>query len=65
MKKRIKNLRFHVEAGDYFGTLATILDLLRQGIVKEKDKERVLSDLTADLMYLQHNFTIVEGKNEK
>ena len=60
MKKRIKALEFHVEVGDYFGTLATLLDLLRQGIVKNEKKEKeILTALVGDLLYLQDHFDIV------
>jgi len=53
-------LEFHVEVGDYFGTLATLLDLLRQGIVKNEKKEKeILTALVGDLLYLQDHFDIV------
>jgi hypothetical protein len=61
MKKRIKALDFHVEAGDYFGTLATLLDLLRQGIVKKEKKEKeILAALVGDLLYLQNHYKITK-----
>ena len=62
MKKRIKSLEFHIEQGDYFGTLATLLDLLRQGIVERDREERTLKDLTGDLLYLQKHFEIIKQK---
>lgn len=43
---RIKSLKFHCKHNDYFGTLATILDLVRQ----EYDKK--FQNLRDDLMYL-------------
>lgn len=50
--KRIENLNFHVKHNDYFGTLATVLDLLRQ------DQNKKLENLRDDLMYLQANCKI-------
>ena len=51
----------HVEAGDYFGTLATILDLLRQKMDKRgyvsKDG-KILEELRDDLLYLQSHHSI-------
>ena len=62
MKKRIKALEFHVEVGDYFGTLATLLDLLRQGIVKNQEKEKeILAALVGDLLYLQDHYKITKA----
>lgn len=63
MKKRIKSLEFHVEQGDYFGTIATVLDLLRQGVAQKGLEKKILKNLTTDLLYLQDRFTIV--KQEK
>ena len=60
MKKRIKSLEFHVEQGDYFGTLATVLDLLRQGVGKKQVEKKILRDLTMDLLYLQDHCDIVK-----
>jgi len=62
MNKKNKALQFHIEQGDYFGTLATILDLMRQGIMKESDKDRILQALVNDLVYLQNHFKII-GKS--
>ena len=59
MKKRIKILQSHIEAGDYFGTLATILDLSRQKIIPEEEGEKILRGLIDDLLYLQEHFDIV------
>jgi hypothetical protein len=64
MKKRIKALKFHIEQGDYFGTLATILDLLRQGIVDKQAEKEVLKNLTNDLLYLQKHCRILQSHFE-
>ena len=58
--KKIKALQSHIEQGDYFGTLATILDLLRQGLVKKELEREILKGLTDDLLYLQDHFKIVK-----
>lgn len=63
--KRKKELGFHIKNDDYFGTLATLLDLLRQELEKKDSKintERILKHLTDDLMYLQHDYKILKKK---
>ena len=66
---RTKTIKGHVKAGDYFGTLATVLDLTRQTIAtieqSIKDIERInkknskrLEILRDDLMFLQKNYRI-------
>ena len=56
-----KSINFHIAANDYFGTLATTLDLLRQAIEERgcqaKDAD-FLRWMTDDLKYLQNNHTI-------
>ncbi len=55
----------HIEASDYFGTLATILDLLRQRMEQKglgRKNSLLLEDLREELVYLQdlqERFTIV------
>jgi hypothetical protein len=61
--KRKQELGFHIKNDDYFGTLATLLDLLRQEFKRKDSKinaERILKNLTDDLMYLQRNYKILE-----
>lgn len=60
-----KKIDSHVIAGDYFGTLATILDLLRQDVETNgwrRLHEDTLVQLRDDLVYLQGNYTI-QGKS--
>ena len=62
-KDRIKYLKFHVRSKDYFGTLATILDLFRLDVLEKKfiyDKDKVLEKIVKDLVYLQDNYKIVK-----
>lgn len=59
--KRWRSLDFHIENDDYFGTLATVLDLLRQDV--ESDGWRQLHTTTLvqmrdELVYLQRYFRI-------
>lgn len=64
------SLLFHLEQEDYFGTLATILNLLRQsttGKHKTVSSYRVINSLVLekvvdDLLYLQKNYQIVKKK---
>jgi hypothetical protein len=51
-----ESIEFHIANNDYFGTLATTLDLLRQAIedrgYRAEDAE-LLRRITDDLLYLQ------------
>ncbi len=56
-----KGLHFHIEVDDYFGTLATVLDLLRQSLEKggyPPEDSRVLIEIKDDLVYLQEYYKI-------
>lgn len=57
-----KNLKFHIESNDYFGTLATVLDLLRQNLnpYKQKREKKTLEGIVADLGYLQKRHKIMK-----
>lgn len=65
MKK--KSLKFHIESNDYFGTLATILDLLRQQVFKELEnpEKKILENKIAELLYLQKNYKIVKKQKTR
>ncbi|MBI3589115.1 MAG: hypothetical protein HY093_01730 [Candidatus Liptonbacteria bacterium] len=62
-KKQLEN---HIINDDYFGTLATVLNLARQTL--EKDMRgpkknwhiKLLQSLEEDLMYLQQNYKITK-----
>ena len=58
----VKQLKFHIASDDYFGTLATILDLLVQGRKSEKNapEVKILAKTVKDLVYLQKNYRIVK-----
>jgi len=58
-----KSLKFHINSSDYFGTLATILSLVRQTIGNKKSIDnniKTLDNIEKDLMYLQQNYKIVK-----
>lgn len=57
------SVKFHVASDDYFGTVATILSLLKQEIKKSgrADSTRLLQalkNLEDDLLFLQKNYRI-------
>ncbi len=57
------SVKFHVKSDDYFGTIATVLSLIRQQIEKDDCKnadvlEKTLSNVEKDLMFLQANYQI-------
>jgi hypothetical protein len=57
-----KNLEFHIKSDDYFGTLACVIDLVRQNLnpFKQKQEKKTLEAKVKELMYLQNNFKIVK-----
>jgi hypothetical protein len=60
-KARQRGLEFHIETGDYFGTLATVLDLSRQTLgqtAREREVADYLERSVVDLMYLQEHYKI-------
>ncbi|MFA6026533.1 MAG: hypothetical protein WC727_08865 [Ignavibacteriaceae bacterium] len=58
-KDKFEKLKFHVDSQDYFGTLATVLNLLRQNDIV-LDKNKTLDKIVDDLMYLQTNYRIIK-----
>jgi len=54
-----KNLLFHIESQDYFGTLATVLSLVRQNGEGQEVNDEVLAKAEHDLLFLQNNYDIV------
>ena len=56
-----KRIQFHITSDDYFGTLATTLDLLRQTIKKRGYSRRdgkLLERLTEELVFMQAHYII-------
>ena len=57
------SVKFHIQSGDYFGTIATVLDLIEQQIKKDGRSDaavlnKTLKNLKDDLMFLQENYKI-------
>jgi hypothetical protein len=63
-----RSLQFHIKANDYFGTVATVLDLVRQDLDRRGYKPHgcTLSRLRDDLAYLQRSYRIkkIESRSE-
>jgi len=62
----LKSLKFHIKNNDYFGTLATVLSLIKEksldsGLTKDDDK--AIKKIIDDLMFLQKNYVIVKKCN--
>lgn len=55
-----KSAKAHIKQGDYFGTTATILNLLSQDEIIQNTKElkKYLKKISKELEYLQKNFDI-------
>jgi hypothetical protein len=61
--KDAKSTKFHIAADDYFGTIATIISLMKQKITKNPmecppDFKNHLKSLEKDLIWLQKNYQI-------
>ncbi len=57
------SVKFHVENDDYFGTIATILSLIKQQIKRGECNnassiKTTLKNLENDLLFLQNNYQI-------
>ena len=67
-RSKKQQLRFHIQSDDYFATLATILDLIKQDsekAIKIMNKihhitQDQLENLKNDLLFLQKNYKIVK-----
>jgi hypothetical protein len=62
-----REIEWHIQAGDYFGTLATVLDLLRQLMDKQgygRTEARLLAEVRDELVYLQENHRIVKRSSD-
>ncbi|MBU2025547.1 MAG: hypothetical protein ABIC19_01225 [Patescibacteria group bacterium] len=54
-----ESIRFHVRSNDYFATLATVLDLLRQEQSRiNKNHQKLLEKLRDELMFLQQSYRL-------
>ena len=55
-----KSVKFHVKSEDYFGTLATILSLIKQTPEYINKHVKSLDKLEKDLIFLQKEYRIVK-----
>jgi hypothetical protein len=58
-----KSLKFHLKSDDYFGTLATVVSLVRQSMQKGEINQlniKMLKNAEKDLMFLQGKYKIVK-----
>ena len=67
-KTRRQQIQFHIKSDDYFGTLATVLDLIAQTIEQDSQKiisskkrqAKIINRLKKDLVFLQDNYQIIK-----
>lgn len=65
---RDEQMKFHIESGDYFSTLATVLNLIQDAFTTSmpgKQNSHILSletlnTLKEELLFLQKHYTIVK-----
>ena len=62
----IESIDFNIQSGDYFGTLATVLDLLRQDAQRgyTEKHDAALQRVRDELIYLQQGFRITRRSLE-
>ena len=59
--QRVEGIKDHVAAGDYFASLATVLDLTGQKVSQaDVSSGTRLQKIKKDLLYLQKEYKIVE-----
>jgi len=64
------SVKFHVENHDYFGTVATILSLIKGQMEKTSGEEtaslnKIFDNLEVELMFLQKNYQINPRSKKK
>lgn len=55
-----KSVEFHIKSNDYFGTIATVLSLIKQTPEYINKHIQSLNKLEKDLVFLQNNYKIVK-----
>lgn len=53
-----KSVKFHIKSGDYFGTLASVLSLIKE--LGDKGNLKLFKKIISDLMFLQKNYIIIK-----
>lgn len=58
-----KSVKFHIKSNDYFGTLATVLSIIKQTPEHIKEHIKSINKIEKDLMFLQKKYRITKNKN--
>lgn len=61
-KNQERQLKSHLEAQDYFGTLATVVNLIKQQEGK-RGQEDIYDEIIDELTFLQNNYKITTKNN--
>lgn len=56
-----KQLQFHIKSDDYFGTLATILNFIKENSIKQN---KIFDSIISELLFLQKNYKIIKKTKE-
>ena len=61
------SIQFHIENNDYFGTLATVIDLVSQDLQKngQNRNAEILQRLRDNLVYLQRSHRIAKLRDKR
>ena len=61
------SIQFHIEENDYFGTLATVIDLVSQDLQKngQNRNAEILQRLRDNLVYLQRSHRIAKLRDKR
>lgn len=61
------SIQFHIEKNDYFGTLATVIDLVSQDLQKngQNRNAEILQRLRDNLVYLQRSHRITKLRDKR
>jgi len=61
------SIQFHIEKNDYFGTLATVIDLVSQDLRKngQNRNAEILQRLRDNLVYLQRSHRIAKLRDKR
>jgi hypothetical protein len=61
------SIQFHIEKNDYFGTLATVIDLVSQDLQKDGQNRNaeILQRLRDNLVYLQRSHRIAKLRDKR
>lgn len=57
-----ESVEFHIKNDDYFGTLATVISLIRQNLESNglSKNNKFLVDLENNLVFMQSNYKIIK-----